>query len=90
MITIGGKDISFSENKPNKEGRFLWKNHFSIEVIKVVYVPPREEYGLSWEGYYGVVEFRLRNVQSLRGSFAEIVVKKQEHTGVRYGTTTTN
>ena len=34
-MKINGNTIEFTKEKPNKEGKFLWKNSLGIEVLTV-------------------------------------------------------
>lgn len=75
MVLIGGNEIVFGEH-PQRAGTFLWKSSSGfLDLVTVVYIPPKDEYGMSWEGYYAVAGQRLRNVLKLRGTFAEITIE---------------
>ena len=64
----------FTSIHPTEEGRYLWIGEYSLDIslITVIYYPPSENYGLSWEGYYGVVDDRGRNVECLQGKFLKL------------------
>lgn len=66
---------SFIEQHPCEEGSYLWASSTGVDMIKVVYYPPKTEYGIRWEGYYGVPNFAQRDVQNLKGKFLKVEIK---------------
>jgi hypothetical protein len=71
-MKINGKEIKFSFDNPQKEGIFIWQNSLGVEVIKVLLYPASNDYGVYIGPYYGVPQFRGRNIEALKGSFVEI------------------
>jgi len=71
-MKINGREIEFTEHTPQEEGKYLWQNSTGVEIITIYYIPPRQEYGVSWDGYYAVTEYRGRNVKALAGQFIKI------------------
>ena len=70
------KDL-FSSQYPKEEGTYLWIGDYSeeLELILVKYYEPKAEYGMQWDGYFGVVGMRGRNVTQLSGKFLKIDIK---------------
>ena len=71
-MRISGNLIVFSDEHPQEEGVYLWQHSTGVETINVAYYPPKHEYGIRWDEYYGVTEMRGRNVKNLKGSFCRI------------------
>jgi len=71
-MRIGGHTIEFTDVCPNKAGKYLWQNSMGVEVITVVDVPAKQDYGIDWQQYFGVAEMRGRNVAKLKGTFVVI------------------
>lgn len=67
---------SFNPATPKAEGTYLWigEHSDSLSLITIKYNPPKDEYGLHWEGYYGVVEHRMRNVEQYKGLFLKLEI----------------
>lgn len=67
---------SFSPIAPKAEGTYLWVGEHSdnLSLITVKYNPPKDEYGLHWESYYGVIEHRMRNVEQYKGLFLKLEI----------------
>ena len=74
MNVLNLSDLTFTKEPPQEEGTFLYKNTFGgIEIITVYHYPAKDEYGMSWKSYYGVVEHRGNNVLNYKGEFIKIV-----------------
>ena len=72
-ITIGGALVETTDEVPQEEGKFLYVSDCgAIDVITLYLTDKRFDYGIEWDAYYGVVEYRGRNVKQLTGSFAKI------------------
>lgn len=56
--------INFSKTYPGEEGQYLihWKMFNRFELITVVYVPPVFQYGVQWDGYLSISEWRNKSV----------------------------
>lgn len=65
-------DVEYMNELPEEEGTYLWKSIDSIQVIKVLYYPAKEEYGTRWNAYYGVSTFRGKHISQLKGKFVKI------------------
>ena len=72
MNTINIDPSKFTGTHPKEEGVFLWKNSQGFELIKVVLVPEKGQYGMHWDSYYAVAGHRGRNVTHLLGEFLKV------------------
>ena len=65
-------NIVCDQPTPTEEGKYIWIPELTkeAEMITVIYIPPHARYGMGFDGYYGVREFRGRNVAALRGRFS--------------------
>lgn len=62
----------FLPETPSSEGQYLWKSTLDIELSTIYWVPPKDEYGMSWDGYLAVSGQRGRSVGHLGGSFLKV------------------
>lgn len=74
MGTVTISQELFSDEHPNEEGTYLWKNSMGVELINVYYYKERHEYGIHWDSYYGIPSMGGRNIRNLLGSFLKIEV----------------
>jgi hypothetical protein len=77
-MKINGHEIEFTDKHPDKEGTFLWRHSIGVETIYVIYYPPKDEFGVHFDGCYGIPDMRGRNVRKLQGVFCEIELDKIE------------
>ena len=74
MNVLNLSELPFTKELPQEEGKFLYKNTLGeIEIITVYHYPAKDDYGIYWEAYYGVVDHRGRNVLNYEGEFLKIV-----------------
>jgi hypothetical protein len=50
-----------------------------LQVIHVVRIPERDEYGRRWPSYLAVMESRGRSVEMLRGKFSKQLFVGTDH-----------
>lgn len=74
MNTINIESNMFTDKHPTTKGLYLWKNSLGTELIKVLVIPAKQEYGMDWESYLGVASMRNRNVTQLKGSFVKVTI----------------
>lgn len=74
-------DKLWTDEVPQKEGKYLWKGSLSnsLTLLEVVYYPEKYEYGLAWSSYYGIVGMRGRNAQQLKGMWIKLEEEHEEH-----------
>jgi hypothetical protein len=67
----------FTNRHPTKPGQYLFLGAYShhVEIINVVWYPPKDAYGMSWEGYLGVAGQAQRSVTHYDGMFCELVIE---------------
>ncbi len=73
-MKINGQVIKFESEPPQREGLFLFKGKLSktLDLIRIIYIPAKNEYGIQWDARYAVANYRNRNVLQLQGEFCEI------------------
>jgi len=64
----------FTEVHPTEPGIYMWAVGDSLSLITVRRVPAKNEYGIKWESYLGVVEHRGRDVNFLKGKFIKLKI----------------
>jgi len=82
-MKIDGHTIKFTDKNPQAEGKYLWHSGHTnaLAVITVHHYPANWKHGIHFDAYYGVLEYRGRNVLNLIGKFCEIELDKTTLTG---------
>ena len=66
-IKFGNQEIELSNKVPQKEGYYIWQSTMfkqvsQPEILHVVWYPPKFDYGMQWDGFWGILNYRGRNV----------------------------
>ena len=64
----------FTDKHPTTEGLYLWKTSLGVQLLHVVAIPAKQEYGMDWDSYLAVAEMRNRNVTQLEGKFVRLTI----------------
>lgn len=70
----------WSKEIPCEEGKYLCKSdlYSATSLVTVVFYPEKCEYGMHWPSYYGILEYKGRNVKGLK----RLWIKLEEQTNV--------
>lgn len=74
-MKINGIEIKMSSVPPTETGTYIFTGAFlpdRAEILHVVKVPPRFEYGVHWDEYLAVANHSMRNVDRYMGKFVKI------------------
>jgi len=73
-------DIKLTKKLPTEAGQYLikWKMGQRFELITVVHIPARSLYGVEWDEYLAIVEWRNRNIMHINMSMVVGISEKLE------------
>lgn len=74
MLTINKSE--FTNKHPEEEGQYLclWPDSGRLDVYSITFYEGKHAYGAWWDGYFGVVEMRGKNVKQLECKFLKIEI----------------
>lgn len=73
------KEDAWLDSLPEREGTYLYKSCTGLSIIRVVYYPSNFNYGIEWDGYFGVSTFRGKHVSRISGKFIEIKTEESNY-----------
>lgn len=63
--------LNLDHSTPTEPGLYLWRSSLGVELIEVIAIPARFEYGLNLPAYLSVRQHLGGSVEKLRGTFSK-------------------
>ena len=71
-MKVSGIEVSHTDKLPEEEGTYIRQHSLGFDIVKVYFIPPRDEFGMSWKGYFAAVSHGNKHISHLQGIFSKV------------------